>query len=73
MLTYDRSAEPFGEPIDGHYRGLEWSDGDRALLGVPLRIRVPGSHRRAEIFAVGAANSVCGAAISHAALKVSLM
>ena len=45
MLTYDRSAEPFGEPIDGHYRGLEWSDGDRALLGVPLRIRVPGSHR----------------------------
>ena len=30
MLTVDRSFVPFGDPIDGYFRGGEWSDGDRA-------------------------------------------
>lgn len=45
MLTADRTAAPFGDPLDGYYRGIEWSDGDRALLGAAVRIRVPRSQR----------------------------
>jgi len=45
MLTSDRSANPFGDLVDGYFRGNEWSDGDRALLGAAVRIRVPRSQR----------------------------
>ena len=45
MLASDRSATPFGGLVDGYSRGIEWSDGDRALLGAEVRIRAPRSQR----------------------------
>ena len=45
MLTADRSFVPFGDPIDGYFRGGQWSDGDRALLRAAVRIRVTRAQR----------------------------
>lgn len=47
VLTADATAEPFGLVIEQEgescYRGLQWANGDRALLRAVLRVRVPRS------------------------------
>jgi hypothetical protein len=49
VLTADTSSAPFGACVDSDgsqcYRGIQWSNGDRALLGCVLRVRVPRAHR----------------------------